>query len=937
MSTAHPRRAAVELDDVQGLLRSGFGRQTEACFLLLRVKDRDAARAWLATAPVTRAADLRPPLDTVLQVALTAEGLRALGVADDIVEAFSAEFVCGLDGDANRSRRLGDVGDSAPEHWAWGAGLRLPHVLVLLYAVPGALAAWQRAVSAQCEAGFERIACLATSDMDGVEPFGFVDGISEPRLDWARERPVRDEDRLDYTNLACLGEFLLGHPNEYGGYTDRPLLDPRRDAGALLARAEDDPAKADLGRNGSYLVLRQLRQDVAGFWRFIDGQAGGDPERRRQLAEAMVGRTMGGAPLVGAGDEAVAGVDADSAAAPRNAFTYRSDPDGLRCPLGAHIRRSNPRNADLPAGTTGPVSRLVRILGFDADALRHDRVASTRFHRLLRRGREYGSAPTLQQALAGSGAEAQADTDTGLHFICLGASLARQFEFVQGAWLSATQFDRLSIESDPLLGPRTPKADGSRTDAFSMPQPAGPDRRVTGLPRFVSVRGGAYFFLPGLRALRYLATAPVAAAPLPLPIGTTAPGKGRSVMDSNTSRPAPRANTGSTFLNALADLSTALVHLERRIDPFVRPAFDALLRDPIARGVTALINRGRADEGLRLAEEKPLPDEAAWLDSIIASFDAQMRGLWKPGGFERGGNTKTHGIVRAEFIVHDGLPPELRHGIYAEPRSYRAWVRFSGPGPYVTPDIDDVGFMSISIKLMGVPGPKLMDEEKFTQDLFGVSTPTFVTPDTKANAQLQIESLKNAQIYYFLNLHRPHVLDFIMQALWIKTQSSPFEAPYFSCVPYLLGDGQAMQYSVWPKSKRRTPIPRLPLRPPDDYLRDAMVAALAEGDVELDIRLQRQTDAHRMPIENAAVLWPEALSPRISAATLRIPRQTFDTPSQMAFAKRLSYNPWHCIPEHRPLGNQSRARQRMYHELSKLRHAMNAVPHYEPTGDEVFD
>ena len=97
--------------------------------------------------------------------------------------------------------------------------------------------------------------------------------------------------------------------------------------------------------------------------------------------------------------------------------------------------------------------------------------------------------------------------------------------------------------------------------------------------------------------------------------------------------------------------------------------------------------------------------------------------------------------------------------------------------------------MSISIKLMGVPGPKLMDEEKFTQDMFGVSTPTFVTPDTKANAQLQIESLKNAQIFYFVNLHRPHVLDFIMQALWIKTQSSPFEAPYFSCVPYLLGEG----------------------------------------------------------------------------------------------------------------------------------------------------
>jgi len=410
-----------------------------------------------------------------------------------------------------------------------------------------------------------------------------------------------------------------------------------------------------------------------------------------------------------------------------------------------------------------------------------------------------------------------------------------------------------------------------------------------------------------------------------------------SVSNSNVSRPMPRANTGSVLLNWLSDTSTFLLHLERRFDPFFRPAFDALLRDRLTALTTDLINKRRKNEGLKIAEEKLLPDEGIFLDSIISSFDKQMRKLWKPGGFERGGNTKTHGIVRGEFIVHNNLPKELRHGIYADSRTYRAWVRFSGPGPYITPDIDDVGFMSISIKLMGVPGPKLMDDEKFTLDMFGVSTPTFVTPDTKANAQLQIESVKNAQIFYFVNFHRPHLLDLIMQSLWIKTQSSPFEAPYFSCVPYLLGEGQAMQYSVWPKSKKRTPIPRLPFRPPDDYLRAAMVASLAEGDVELDIRLQLQTDPHLMPIENNAVLWPEKLSPRVSVATLRLPRQKFDSPAQIEFEKRLSYNPWHCIAEHRPLGNQSRARRRMYAELSKLRHTMNAVPHYEPTGDEVFE
>jgi hypothetical protein len=410
-----------------------------------------------------------------------------------------------------------------------------------------------------------------------------------------------------------------------------------------------------------------------------------------------------------------------------------------------------------------------------------------------------------------------------------------------------------------------------------------------------------------------------------------------SKENSNASRPMPRANTGSRFLNWISDTFMFLLQMERRIDHWLRPPFDAVLRDPIARLTTALINMQRKDERLKIAEEKPLPDEEEYLDSIISSFTTQMRGLWKPGGFERGGNTKTHGIVRGEFIVHDNLPAQFRHGIYAEPKTYRAWVRFSGPGPYITPDIDDVGFMSISIKLMGVPGPKLMDEEKFTLDMFGVSTPTFVTADTKSNAQLQFWSVKNAQVFHFLNFRQPHVLDMIMQGLWTKTQSSPFEAPYFSCVPYLLGEGQAMQYSIWPKSKKRTRIPRLPLRPPDDYLRDAMVAALSAGDVELDFRLQLQTDPHVMPIENNAVLWPEKLSPRVSVATLRLPRQKFDSRAQMEFAKRLSYNPWHTIAEHRPLGNQSRARHRMYETLSKLRHSMNAVPHYEPNGDEVFE
>ena len=131
-------------------------------------------------------------------------------------------------------------------------------------------------------------------------------------------------------------------------------------------------------------------------------------------------------------------------------------------------------------------------------------------------------------------------------------------------------------------------------------------------------------------------------------------------------------------------------------------------------------------------------------------------------------------------------------------------------------------------------------------------------------------------------------------------------------------------------------VPNLPRRPPDNYLRETMVAALGARDVELDMFVQIQTDARRMPIENASVRWPERLSPALPVATLVIPRQVFDSPAQLAFAGRLSINPWHCIAQHQPLGNQNRARLRIYQELSRLRQSMNGTPHVEPDGKEVF-
>lgn len=486
----------VDLDDIQGLLRRGYSQHPEATYLLLQVKQRDEARAWLARVEVADAN--RRESSTLLQLALSAPGLRALGVPADIVDAFAPEFVDGMAGNPNRERRLGDLGDSAPAAWRWGSGERVPHVLLLLYAQAGRLADWQREVEAGFGDAFTILDRLQTRDRAGAEPFGFADGVSQPWLDWQRQRPARDAEQRAYTNLACLGEFVLGYPNEYGGYTDRPLLDPRREGAGALPRAEDDATRADLGRNGSYLVLRQLHQDVAGFWRWMQREARGDADAARRLAETLVGRRMDGRPLVDRAARPIAGNEGERAAL--NAFTFDGDPQGLRCPLGAHVRRANPRNADLPPGAPGLVSWFARTLGFDAQAAERDRVASTRFHRLLRRGRAYGEAPA-QAPAADAGGDEQ-----GLHFICLNANIARQFEFVQSAWIVGTHFDGLPDEGDPLLGHRQPGCDGRPTDGFSIPRADAPDCRLHGLPRFVGVRGGAYFFMPGLRALRCLAS-----------------------------------------------------------------------------------------------------------------------------------------------------------------------------------------------------------------------------------------------------------------------------------------------------------------------------------------------------------------------------------------------------------------------------------------------
>jgi deferrochelatase/peroxidase EfeB len=180
----------------------------------------------------------------------------------------------------------------------------------------------------------------------------------------------------------------------------------------------------------------------------------------------MVGRWPSGAPLALAPDAD------DPKLATANDFAYHADDErGARCPVGSHIRRSNPRDS------------------LDPDPGSDRSFEINRRHRLLRRGREYGPPLPLEQALHGDDA-----AERGLHFICLNANIARQFEFVNHTWLNNPKFGELYDDADPFFAP----------GCFTIPT-GGVRERVTHVPRFVTVQGGAYFFLPGLAALRSLA------------------------------------------------------------------------------------------------------------------------------------------------------------------------------------------------------------------------------------------------------------------------------------------------------------------------------------------------------------------------------------------------------------------------------------------------
>jgi Dyp-type peroxidase family len=374
-----------------------------------------------------------------VSVALTYQGLKALGVPQESLDSFSWEFRQGM---AARASDLGDTGESAPQNWEPPLGS--PDVHVVIVAVSPSAERLEAALERAREtyrsmSGIEAIwrqNCHALPDEK--EPFGYRDGISHPAIEGSgiagtnpREVPLK------------AGEFVLGYPDELGGI--------------------QKTVPEVLGRNGTYVVFRKLHQRVAEFRRYLRTSAK-DSQDEELLAAKMMGRWRSGAPLALCPfhDNPELGADPQR----NNDFLFEEDDaGGYKTPGGSHIRRTNPRDA--------AIAGMVRI------------------HRMIRRGTAYG--PLLPEGvLEDDGA------DRGLMFAFVGANIGRQFEFVQSEWINDGVFFGAGTDKDPIVG--------ANSTPINFTVPRKPiRRRCVGIPQFVVTRGGEYCFMPGLRALRWLA------------------------------------------------------------------------------------------------------------------------------------------------------------------------------------------------------------------------------------------------------------------------------------------------------------------------------------------------------------------------------------------------------------------------------------------------
>jgi len=433
--------ARLELGDIQGTVLRGRPMPYFGSYFVFSVDDGAQARTLLRRLlpRITSAADWEKPSENAwINVTFSHAGLRKLGMPREILDAFPVEFRQGM---AARKEYLGDVGANDPAHWDMPHGGTGLDIGILVMAGSPELREQKVEIGQEAVRGLGGVRTIHRMDV-GLPPtmrehFGFVDGISRPYIDGQGGTPLPGQP------VAKAGEFVLGYENELGAIASGPGPDA-------------------LWRNGTYVSLRKVHQDVAAFRRFLRDNAD-SPEAQELLAAQMMGRWRSGCPMALSPERD----DPELARDPmrNNDFGFlKEDPDGHRTPAGCHIRRVNPRDA------------------LDGS------VVDMRLHRILRRGSTYG--PVLPE-----GVTEDDGIDRGLMLAVINANPGRQFEFVQSQWVNDGDFISQGERSDPIAGRR------DRSDEFAVPRPR---KRYRGLAAFSQTRGGEHLFLPGLGGIRWM-------------------------------------------------------------------------------------------------------------------------------------------------------------------------------------------------------------------------------------------------------------------------------------------------------------------------------------------------------------------------------------------------------------------------------------------------
>jgi hypothetical protein len=297
---------------------------------------------------------------------------------------------------------------------------------------------------------------------------------------------------------------------------------------------------------------------------------------------------------------------------------------------------------------------------------------------------------------------------------------------------------------------------------------------------------------------------------------------------------------------------------------------------------------------------------------------------------------KMNGCVKAEFIINPNLPEELGVGLFREQKSYYAWIRFSNGQTHPIPDYKK-DFRGFAIKIMDVPGTKLdvTSPDIRSHDFILMNTKTFASSDVKSFADVlfvvttpfKFSTLFKKIKIVFSNL--PVLKNGIKAKINI---TNPAEISYFSTVPYRFGDEtRAVKYCVMPTASNKLINPE---QKHEHMLRHNLAATLKEHELIFDFCIQFQTDAVKMPIEDPTVEWDSEF---VKLATIRIPTQIMDTEERQEFGDNLSFNSWHCLAEHRPLGGFNRVRSMIYEEMYSFRHKQNGIEDKEPEpGDNFF-